>query len=96
MTRREHIFSFGHPGFQCVCNPEVDGIAVKITNARIIVSAVAEQLKKADVYVEANLRWSCVDIPEFVQQCRANDWSVKEIESEEVFQETCLEVRRPR
>jgi len=93
MARREHIFSFGYPGFQTVCNGE-DSESVKAANAHILVGAVAEQLGKTDTYVEANLRWSCVDISEFVRQCRKNGWTIKEIDSEQVFQEACFEVRR--
>lgn len=94
MSHREHVFSFGYPGFRTVCKFGEDPKSVKTSNAGILVKAVAEQLKKDDTYVEANLRWSYVDATEFVKQCRANGWFIKEIDSEEVFQEVCFEVRR--
>jgi hypothetical protein len=93
MTQREHIFSFGHPGFQTVfksCNLE----SVKSANAQILSKAVAEQLAKADTYVEANVRWSYVDVNKFVELCKSRGFTIKEIDSEEVFHEACFEVRR--
>lgn len=90
---REHVFSIGHPGFQTICKAGDDIDALKSSNAQILVKAVSERLKKPDTIVEANLRLAYVDSAKFVKLCRAQGWTVMEIEAEPVFQEICYAVR---
>lgn len=94
MATKEFIFSIGYPGYRPVHLAKDDVATTMKNNAEIMFDVVCAKLEaNPSAILDVNLRWADVDVEHFLTLCRTKGWSIRPLETEPVFHETCLEVQ---